>query len=248
MLRAMSSLAAGAILLGFASTASAISIRVTELSGCWFTTAPEDRDNCFGTPLSIGVRISEKPGDSEIAGMGLSIHSYGSNEFIGGSAVDAFFVDFADPDIGAFGGLQNLAGGALQESAVGANGNRVQFALALRLLGNTPPVTPPPGLDPGLDGVIGGGDAMFRFQFRIYEDALFRIGTTYQGDGVINRDGTVRSDTEIFIDVGTNSIPIVILPEPNTALLLGLGLVALSGSRRRPDTILDWRDNAPDPS
>lgn len=217
--------------LVLAESAQAISFRVTGFSGCVDPMA-SGVYSCVGGEITFGLRVLEDPGDEDIAGLGVSVTGYGSNEFVRGRAVSSYLHTFADPEIGAFGGFENIAGGALRENAIGANGNRVQFMLSH---GPRPPSPFPllPNSDPGLDGIIGGGGAMFEFTFRIVETATYRIGTSYQGDGIIGPGGMARQIPGISIHITGDHVPVVVLPEPSTALLLGLGLMTLGASRRR---------------
>lgn len=223
-----------AILIIFlsAASASAFTIRVTEFSGCVDPVAL-GLESCIGGDLTIGLRIEEDPGDEDLTGIAISLHSYGSNQFISGQAVSSYFHIFADPAVGAFGGFTNFASGSLAETSTGGNANRIQLILSGRIAPRPQPTPPPPpGSDPGLDGVIGGGDAMFRITLQLVESATYRIGTSYQGDGLVSSDGSTRFLNDLEIHVNGEAPPVILTPEPTTALLLGLGLAALGALRR----------------
>ena len=85
---------------------------------------------------------------------------------------------------------------------------------------------------PGLDGVIDGGDAQFRLVFRAAAPGVttIEIGTNTAdpilGNAVIG-DGGVASNAANAV------VTVSVIPEPGTALLMGLGLAGLATAGRR---------------
>ena len=73
---------------------------------------------------------------------------------------------------------------------LGASGIRVQIFNGVGLQ----PHSQNP-LDPGLDGVLGGGDAQIRVTFRVtgFGVGQLRIGTDYYGDGAVFAGGVLPS-------------------------------------------------------
>jgi hypothetical protein len=211
-----------------APSAGTVTFRVTEISDC--PVEPGYGTTCFGEEVTTGFRVEGEP-DEPIRGIGASIHGYDPSvvSFVSGAAVDSVFHAFADPDLGAFGGLENSVGGALSESAIAPKGNRVQFLNAL-----SPSPRPWNPLDPGLDGAVGGGDAQFRLTFQIVGPGISfaTIGTGYPGDVVVLGDGSTVPANNVRILFSSEEAPRVI-PEPGSALLLGVGLGALARRRRR---------------
>ena len=219
-------------LLG-APTASAVSFFVTELSGC---TAAASQWDCLGVnPLptqifTIGIRVKGEPGE-QVYGIGASVWGYDSSvvQFVGGEAVESLFHDVRASGIGA--GLDNLAAGALSESTCCAAGPRVQMLNALAF---SPHSENP--LDPGLDGVLGGGDAQIRVRFRAISPGIiqFRIGTDYgnfaTGDAIVYAGGQTGPGNNAFIGSNPEDGLYVVqpIPEPGTALLMGIGLAILA--------------------
>ncbi|MFK7897104.1 MAG: PEP-CTERM sorting domain-containing protein [Myxococcota bacterium] len=181
----------------------------------------------LGDEITIDIRVSAD--DEEVWGIGASVFAQneGVLEFVSGEAVSSLFHGVAIPGVGAFSGLTNIVGGTLVESSIGTNVPRVQILAGFGLLPSTAQA-----LDPGLDGVVGGHDAQFRVTYRRIsrEGIHLKIGTSYEGDAVILEGGveTQAIGLEYFI----SPIP---MPEPGTALLLGLGLAGLSATRRQAE-------------
>jgi len=85
--------------------------------------------------------------------------------------------------------------------------------------------------DPGLDGVVNGGDAQFRIVFRAGAPGttLIDIGTNANptlGNVVVLAGGATEPATNALISL-------TVVPEPGTALLMGLGLAGLAAAGRR---------------
>lgn len=183
-----------------------------------------------GDIITLDIRMSNTNGDTpSVLGLGASVHGYAGNaSFVSGEAVGTYLNTNCFPGFGCFGGLPNLAGAAsganrtLAQSSIGAFGPRVQIALSASTTATTGIGT----IDPGLDG--GNGTAQFRVSFQILEGAQdfdLLIDSSYQGDLV----NTSAGDREI----AGQTVRISIVPEPGTALLMGLGLAGLAAAGRR---------------
>jgi len=85
--------------------------------------------------------------------------------------------------------------------------------------------------DPGIDGVVNGGDAQFRIVFRAAGPGTttIDIGTNANptlGNVVVLAGGATEPATNALISL-------TVVPEPGTALLMGLGLAGLAAAGRR---------------
>ena len=177
-----------------------------------------------GDTVTLDIRIASD-GDPAIFGLGASVYGYdtGVASFTGGDAVAAYLFDtcLAPPTNVCFNGLDNVEGGALTAEADG----RIQIGNSASLTGRVGTGA----LDSGLDGVVGGGDAQFRLTF-VAEGpgtTTFTIGTgANMGDVIVLADGVTEQATNA-------SQTITVVPEPGTALLMGLGLAGLGLAGRR---------------
>lgn len=209
-MRLFISVLATAAMFFVASTAGAVEFTIV---------GPNSATVLFGESVTIDIVLTNTSATS-VNGLGASVTNYGANEFVSGSAVSTYLNAICVAPGACFGGLSNLAGPALSESSIGTNGNRVQIALSASLS----PVVGAPNTDQGLDN--GVGTAMFRVTFTAVESANIEIGTSYQGDGVIIPGGdSIQAQGDTFA--------LTVVPEPGTALLMGLGLAGLAAAGRR---------------
>ena len=208
-MRLFVSVLATAAMFFLSSTAGAVEFTILGDQGA--TVAPGDQ-------VTIDIVITNTAGTS-VNGLGASVTDYGANEFVGGQAVTNYLNAICVAPGTCFGGLDNLAGPDLSESAIGANGNRIQIALSAAL---SPVVGA--GVDQGLDS--NAGTAQFTVTLTARESASINVGTSYQGDGVILSDGS-------SIQAQGATFALTVIPEPGTALLMGLGLAGLASAGRR---------------
>jgi len=182
-----------------------------------------------GDTVTISIRLS---GGTGVYGLGLSAYGYNESviDFTSGTAVSSINHAVCVPSAGCFSGLSNalvavtpgtFGTGPLGESAIGSSGNRVLLfnGVGLSATNSNP-------LDPGLDGVLGGGGAQMRLVFTSTGPGSTNIiiGTGYNGDGEVLVGGVTDQSVNVVIPIGY-------IPEPGTALLLGLGLAGLASIR-----------------
>ena len=177
-----------------------------------------------GDEITFSIRLSNGVG---VFGLGASAWDYDESviDYVDGSGegVPSINHGVCIPATGCFSGLSNVLVNPLVETEIGTNGNRVLF---FNGVGLTPTDSNPQ--DPGLDGVVGGNDAQARLTFRAVAPgtAFINFGTGYDGDGEVLEGG--------LLDTTQNTrIEIMVIPEPGTALLMGLGLVGLAAAGRR---------------
>ncbi|MFK7896845.1 MAG: hypothetical protein AB8G23_13465 [Myxococcota bacterium] len=179
----------------------------------------------IGDTITLDILL-RNPTMSSIQGIGLSVHDYDEAvaDFVSGTATEAILYENIIEGVGCFTGLDNTREGALAESEIGVNGNRV---LIIEGAGLTAFAQTGEG-DCGIDGM--SNSTQFEVTFQAIGDGTTTliIGTGYEGDAVILTGG-VQADA-------VNATVAITVPEPGT---MAAGAVALSsvlglaGIRRR---------------
>ncbi len=179
--------------------------------------------------VTIDIRISST-GSPAVAGLGASIFGYDASatEFVSGNSVASALHDVCFAGVGCFNGLDNQVAGALSEGVVNTGPFPGPYVQIFNGVSTTARIGTG-AQDPGLDGVVGGGDAQFRVTFAVTGSTVFNIGTNSAdpilGNAVVFAGGVIGDATNV-------SIEITLIPEPATAFLLGLGLATLAMDRR----------------
>ncbi|GEM_PF-6771305 len=213
-----------------AQDAEALSLDVVSLdqTGCGV--------DCFGSTITIGLRISNVA-QTAILGLSASATDYDQAvvSFSSGSATSEILSTICSVSLGCLGGIGNGVGPTLVESAANPAGPQVRFFLGLTTAAGG--VSNDGSIDPGLDGVIGGGDRQYELVFQVTGagTTIIDLGVDpVYNDGIVDHTGASivvpGFDKQIF--VSSEELAYVV-PEPTTALLLGIGLTALGTSRRR---------------
>jgi len=231
------SIALFAIALVAPLSASALGISVTNVTYGGNGDALLDNEDTVTFDLLL-----ENASGANISGLDVGVFGYdsgavgsaGDNNLVFSSALasaSAFNVVY---NAGTpFGGLDNATG--VQET-----GNPVVFQERfLRVFGGVAvtPVTGDGTQDVGVaSGQTNGGDVHFQVTFSAQS-----LGATHGAPSVVNLDiGVGQFGFAVIADDGSNpvafnnaSLQLTIVPEPGTALLMGLGLAGLAGIRRR---------------
>ncbi len=184
--------------------------------------------------------LLENASGANISGLDVGVFGYDTGA-VGSASDNNLVFSGALASAAAFNSVPgvNLSGLA-NSTGVQESGNPVIFQERfLRVFGGVA-VTPVNGDATGDIGVGGGstgaGDVHFQVTFSAQS-----LGATHGAPSVVNLDiGIGQFGFDVIADDGVNpvgfnntSLQLTIVPEPGTALLMGLGLVGLAGTRRR---------------
>lgn len=189
-----------------------------------------------GDEVTINVRMSN-PAGVQIWGVGAGAQSWDQSiaQFVSGEmSEDLFFCETPACTVGLPNALPlpideatgNFLAGPADVQNVPGVGNYIPIVQAITARGRAGDGQ----RDPGLDGVINGGDAQFRLVFRmtgLQGTTAITIGTNgipILGNVVVLSGGMIEQAVNA-------TVVLSIIPEPGTGILIGLGLAAL-GARR----------------
>ncbi len=214
------------LLLLLILTTSAAQAQVT------YTVTPTDQGGDLvlpGQTLSPGdqliLEIQLRTDGTPVAGNGASAFGYTANglDFSSGQGVASVLSATCIPGSGCFGGLVGGpdVSGALSEAFYAATPS-VRFFNHIDVV----PAAGDGSLDLGVDGQVGTAQA--RLVFDVLSSVVFQQGATVSvgsafdyGDGVVLGDSSLGSAQTLWV-----------VPEPGSALLMGLGLAGLAGAGR----------------
>jgi hypothetical protein len=178
-----------------------------------------------GDVVTVDITL-RSDGEGTLA-VGAAASGYDRNvvSFDSGQAASAVMVQVCIPAVGCFGGIGNVAANLPLAEAVDATaGPFVQFLTAVSLTSNTFTGASDPGVVTGV-----AGDAQFRLIFNA--DAA---GVTQLNIGAFPEFGNAVVLAGGGDGVSNNTVVnLTVIPEPGTALLMGLGLAGLAAAGRR---------------
>lgn len=92
-------------------------------------------------------------------------------------------------------------------------------------------------LDPGLDGIVGGGDAQFRLTFVATGagSASITFGVGYNGDATVGPGGALLPNTNAIVNVTV--LPAIFVMPRGMLVALGVLLRAIAVGRSRRDPV-----------
>ena len=224
-MRLFTSVIASAIFLVSSSAGALTTFNVTN-----DRSATNDISILPGQSITVNIRLSNGVG---VFGLGASVSGYTESviDFESGVAVGSinhallfpgFFLNGLTNVLVPGGGAGPVATGPLAESFIGASGNRVLFFNGVGLASTNTNAG-----DYGINGT--NTDAQFRLVFRasaLGGSSVISIGTGYNGDGEILAGGVTDVSQNVVLNV-------TVVPEPGTALLMGLGLAGLAAAGRK---------------
>ncbi len=218
-----SMLIASALLFSASAATAGVSFDVTAT-----TTGGNLNEVAVGDTVTLDIRIIST-GTPAVFGLGAAVQGYNSGvvTFQSGTAVTGYLFETCIPSVGCFNGLDNLSAPTLSQANQGGVGDFVQIANSASLTGRTGTGAQ----DPGLNAVIGGGDAQFRVIFQAAAN-----GTTTFDVGGNPALGNVAILAGGASDPITNDTVTISVPEPASVMLGGMALgmtVALVAARRR---------------
>lgn len=189
-----------------------------------------------GDQLTVDLRL-ENATQVELFGLGLGAVGFDRNDnrnptddrlhFVGGASAGSALNTARLPGTPnqAFGGLQNTLSAPVEIVEIPRS---VSFFQGLSL----DPVTGTGTDDVGIDGgYTGDGDVHFRLVFEATNNVGPEAGVVNLLFGTTGANGAIGSGG-VVLPFNNASLSVTVIPEPGTALLMGLGLAGLAARRR----------------
>ncbi len=239
MIRSSKAFAAAALLFVMPTVASALGISIVNVS----STGASSSYLQNGDEITFDLRL-ENAGGVSVNGLDIVVTGFdtpgttnaiSSNlQLVGGSLATSAFNNVNVPAVGSFGGLDNIRTAPTQVWAINLlNPQPVRTSL---FAGASLSSSVGDGsLDIGVGGnLIANGDVHFRVTYRLVivgnggpaQNLVLNFGT----DAALGHPAIGPSGDEIPFQ--NASYALTVIPEPGTALLMGLGLAALATRRR----------------
>ena len=238
MIRFNKAFAAAALLFVMPTVASALGISIVNVSGTGSTTFMQNGDqitfdlrldNPTSDPvngLDIVVSGFDTPGSTAAISSGLQL--------VGGQVTTSAFNSIYLPGFPNVNGLANVRTAPVNVWSLNLL-NPQPVRTSLFAGADTGSHNGNGGFDPGIGGgSTGAGDIHFRVTYR-----LLIVGNAGPAQNLLLSFGTLSDQGHVAIGPNGIEIPfqnatyaLTVIPEPGTALLMGLGLVALAARRR----------------
>jgi hypothetical protein len=238
MIRPSKTIAAAAILFAMPTVASALGISIVNVSstGASATALEAGDEITFDLRLENSTNVDVYGLDVVVTGYDtpgtLPINSSGL-ELVGGSVASSAFNTINIPAVGSLGGIANVRSAPTQvwaQDLVNPQPIRTSLFAGVALSPSNGNGSQDTGIGGGL---IGGGDVHFRVTYRLVTNIPNLNQNLTLSFGVAENLGHVAvgagGETIAFQNA---SYGLTVIPEPGTALLMGLGLAALATRRR----------------
>ena len=238
MIRLAWSFVLAAMLLSLPLSASALGINVTNVSSSGASTNVLE----VGDILTVDL-VVENASAAEVFGLGLVVTGYDDDRngiadsglvYHSGSVTGGLFTQFVDGSGTPFGQIDNVKTEP-EEQWNFDNFDPEELRLSIFDGASLSSTTADTGLDTGVDGgSIASGDVHFRISFQATSlgsapPAVFNLifGTNPEYGAVVIGPGGFP------VPFTNDTVYTTVVPEPGTALLMGLGLAGLATTSRR---------------
>jgi hypothetical protein len=242
MIRTSKAIATAAILFVMPTMASALGMSIVNVSSTGSSlTRLEANDE-----ITFDLRL-ENPTNVAVNGIELVVSGFDTPGFtndissglqlVGGavatSALNTLFIPGTGPGTGPFGGLANIRTAPTQLWALNLL-NPQSVRTSLFLAASLGASNGSGDLDPGVDGdLVGNGDVHFRVTYRLVTNIPNLNQHLVLSFGTLDANGhTAVGPGGVQIPFQNANYALTVIPEPGTALLMGLGLAALATRRR----------------
>jgi len=228
------SLALVALLLVAPLSASALGISIQSVSSTGASTTFLDGGDILTFDLVVENATAE-----QVFGLGLGVYGYDEGSlgdtfdnrllFAGGTAGLSIFSQAESGGVN-FGGVEDAGTGVFERGTpFPINVERtVQLFNGINTVGTTADNT----LDIGIGGgLVGSGDVHMQVSFMAQELAF--LGDVTLTFGVGQAGNVAVGDGGAILPFYNDTYNLTVIPEPGTALLMGLGLAGLAVNRRR---------------
>jgi hypothetical protein len=243
MARNLGLLASALLLLPATAQAVSVSISGVTHSGTGSASLLE-----IGDTLTITGRINNDSADA-VFGLGVAVDGYDSDNngladngvaFVSGDVAATGLATYYDVPNGSLGGLDNTLATATEvgyfNPFCSLSGCPVVDPLRVRVFQgiSTNSSNGDGSLDLGIGGsTVGAGDHHFSVTFQAIAGLALPETRTLTFGGISDQGEVAVGAGGALLPYTNGTVSFTVVPEPGTALLMGLGLAGLAGSSRR---------------